>query len=183
MKNILALLALAGICFWVSQPVLMAQTESSTTTTETTTTATEEAETPAVVEKETVTTTSETTDVNPAAAAAAATVMLVFAGVALIIVLLMIISLWKVFAKAGKPGWAAIIPIYNIIVLCQVAGKPAWWVILFLIPVVSLVISILVSLGIAQSFGKSSLFGIGLWLLPFIFFPILAFSDAKYQAA
>jgi hypothetical protein len=101
--------------------------------------------------------------------------------VMLIFVVLMVASLWRVFAKAGEPGWAAIIPIYNIIVLLKIAGKPAWWFILFIIPIVSLIISILVSLSVAKNFGKGTGFGIGLWLLSFIFYPILAFGDAKYQ--
>jgi hypothetical protein len=98
-----------------------------------------------------------------------------------LIAILMIASMWRVFSKAGEPGWAAIIPIYNIIVLLKIAGKPAWWFILFLIPIVSLIISILVSLSVAKNFGKGTGFGIGLWLLSFIFYPILAFGDAKYS--
>jgi hypothetical protein len=101
--------------------------------------------------------------------------------VMLIFAVLMIASMWRVFTKAGEPGWAAIIPIYNIIVLLKIAGKPAWWFILFIIPIVSLIISILVSLSVAKNFGKGTGFGIGLWLLSFIFYPILAFGDAKYQ--
>ncbi len=88
---------------------------------------------------------------------------------------------WKVFVKAGKPGWAAIIPIYNIIVLLEIAGKPLWWIILFFIPFVSLVALVLVGLAIARSFGKSDAFGIGLGLLAFIFYPILGFGEAQYQ--
>ncbi|MEZ5387997.1 MAG: DUF5684 domain-containing protein [Prosthecobacter sp.] len=91
-----------------------------------------------------------------------------------------IASAWKVFAKAGEPGWACIIPIYNLVVLLKVAGKPIWWIILLILPLVNIVISLLVALGVAQNFGKSSGFGIGLWLLGFIFFPILAFGDAKF---
>jgi Family of unknown function (DUF5684) len=98
----------------------------------------------------------------------------------LAIIVLMIASLWRVFTKAGQPGWAAIIPIYNAYVLCKIGGKPGWWVILLIIPVVNLVISLLVSLGVAQNFGKGAGFGIGLWLLSIIFYPILAFGDASY---
>src|SRR5882724_1213873 len=78
---------------------------------------------------------------------------------------LMIASMWKVFTKAGKPGWAAIVPIYNIIVLLEIIGKPLWWIVLFLIPFVSLVAAIMVSLEVAKCFGKTPGFGIGLALL------------------
>ena len=92
-----------------------------------------------------------------------------------------IAGIWKTFTKAGEPGWAAIIPIYNVIVLCRIAGKPEWWVLLFLIPIVNFVVAILVAVGVAENFGKSSLFGLGLAFLGFIFYPILGFGDARYR--
>ena len=98
------------------------------------------------------------------------------------ILILLIVSVWKVFTKAGQPGWAAIIPIYNMVVLLKIVGKPIWWIIGFLIPIVNLVVAILVAVALAKSFGKGTGFAIGLILLGFVFFPILAFSDAKYTA-
>jgi len=98
----------------------------------------------------------------------------------LIIAVATIVGMWMVFAKAGKPGWAAIIPIYNIIVLLQVVGRPVWWIILFFIPVVNIIIEIIVLLNLAKSFGKGTGFGIGLILLGPIFMLILAFGDAEY---
>lgn len=95
--------------------------------------------------------------------------------------ILMIASMWVLFTKANEPGWAAIVPIYNIIVLLKIAGKPVWWIVLFLIPFVSFIAAILIYISFAKSFGKSAGFGIGMILLPFVFFPMLAFSDAKYQ--
>ena len=95
--------------------------------------------------------------------------------------IVIIASLWKVFVKAGQPGWACIVPIYNIIVMLKIAGKPVWWIVLFLIPIVSLIASILVAIGIAEKFGKSAGFGLGLAFLGFIFYPILGFGDAQYQ--
>jgi len=112
-----------------------------------------------------------------AAAGIAGVILLVYA----LIGLLMLVSLWKVFTKAGEPGWAAIIPIYNFIVLLKIAGKPAWWFVLLLIPFVNIVIAFMVSINVAQNFGKSTGFGVGLALLGFIFGPILAFGDARYQ--
>ncbi len=106
---------------------------------------------------------------------------LLILGLELVVIAVIIAGFWKVFAKAGRPGWAAIIPIYNIIVLLQVAGKPLWWTILFFIPIVNIVISILVCLAIARNFGRSEAFGVGLALLGVIFFPILGFGSAQYQ--
>ena len=97
------------------------------------------------------------------------------------ILILMVITMWKIFSKAGEPGWAAIIPIYNVYVLLKIAGKPGWWLLLFFIPVVSLVIAIIVLLGLSERFGKGGGFAAGLILLPIVFFPILAFGSATYQ--
>jgi hypothetical protein len=98
-----------------------------------------------------------------------------------VVVLFMLASMWKVFVKAGQPGWACIIPIYNVYIMLKIAGKPGWWLLLFLIPIVDIVISIMVYLGIAEKFGKSGGFAVGMIFLPFIFFPILAFGSATYQ--
>jgi len=106
----------------------------------------------------------------------------VFLLVELVIIIGIIAGVWKTFVKAGKPGWAAIVPIYNAIVLLEIAGKPLWWIILLLIPVVNLVVAILVMIEVAKRFGKGAGFGVGLALLGFIFFPILGFGDAQYQA-
>ena len=99
----------------------------------------------------------------------------------LAIIILLIVSGWKIFEKAGKPGWAYIIPIYNIIVLLEIVGKPIWWIILFLIPFVNIIVAIIVLHGLSTKFGKGAGFTVGLLLLGFIFMPILAFGDAKYQ--
>jgi hypothetical protein len=93
-----------------------------------------------------------------------------------------IATMWKVFEKAGKPGWASIIPIYNTIVLLQIAGRPVWWILLLLIPLVNIVIAIIVHIDIAKAFGHGVGFGWGLALLGLIFFPILAWGDSQYQA-
>ncbi|MEV0678200.1 DUF5684 domain-containing protein [Actinosynnema sp. NPDC050436] len=102
--------------------------------------------------------------------------------IGLLIAVLMIAAMWKVFTKAGQPGWAAIIPIYNIYVLLKVAGRPGWWLVLFLIPFVNIIMTVIVSLDVAKAFGKSGVFGIvGLWLFGFVGYPILGFGDARYQ--
>ena len=99
----------------------------------------------------------------------------------LAIVVLVIAGLWMTFTKAGEPGWASIIPIYNVIVILRIAGKPWWWIFLMLIPVVNFVITIIVAINVAKNFGKGAGFGIGLALLPFIFYPILGFGDARFR--
>jgi hypothetical protein len=106
----------------------------------------------------------------------------IFMIVWLAVVVLLIASMWKVFTKAGQPGWAAIIPIVNFYFLCKVAGRPGWWVILMFIPLVNFVIWIILCIDVARNFGKGAGFGVGLAFLGFIFFPILAFGDATYQA-
>lgn len=111
-----------------------------------------------------------------ALAAAGIFVILIY----LAIIVLMIASLWKIFSKAGKPGWASIVPIYNIIVMLEIVGKPTWWIILYLIPFVNIVVGIIINIQMAKAFGKDTGFAIGLILLPFIFFPLLAFGNAQY---
>lgn len=107
-----------------------------------------------------------------------------FTGVFLIVMLaigvVMVASLWKVFTKAGQPGWAAIVPIYNAIVLLQITGRPLWWIVLFMIPLANIVVGILVAIDLAKSFGQSTGFALGLVFLGFIFFPILGFGSARY---
>jgi len=99
----------------------------------------------------------------------------------LALIVLILASFWKVFAKAGEPGWLGLIPIVNIYYLCKIAGRPGWWVILLLIPIVNLIVTAIVSIDLAKAFGKGTGFGIGLWLLGIIFYPILAFGPAQYQ--
>jgi len=108
------------------------------------------------------------------------------AGTYIVLILLcvvMIAAMWKVFTKAGKPGWAAIIPIYNVIVLLDIAGKPAWWIVLYLIPLVNFVMLILTYVALAEKFGKGGGFAMGLVFLGVIFFPILGFGGAQYRGA
>ena len=95
--------------------------------------------------------------------------------------ILMIAACWKIFTKAGQPGWASIIPIYNWYILCKIVGRPGWWVILLLIPFVNFIVGIILCIDLAKSFGKGVGFGIGLILLGVIFFPILGFGSAQYQ--
>lgn len=117
-------------------------------------------------------------DAAKGAGGAAAAIVLIFELALLIVV---IAGLWKTFEKAGKPGWAAIVPIYNVIVLLEIAGKPIWWILLYLIPCVNVIVGILVSIDVAKNFGQGVGFALGLIFLPFIFYPILGFGAARYQ--
>ena len=117
------------------------------------------------------------------ASAAAAGLGIVMTLFMLAFAVLMIAAMWKVFDKAGEPGWAAIVPIYNIVVLLKISGKPIWWIVLFMIPFVNFIAMILVAMALAESFGKSTGFALGLVLLPFIFYPLLAWGDGNYRGA
>ncbi len=97
----------------------------------------------------------------------------------LVIGLLLIAGMWRVFSKAGKPGWAAIIPIYNIYVLTQIVGRPAWWLVLFLIPFVNFIAIIILEIDLCKSFGVS-----WLWILTGpILWLVLGFGGATYRGA
>lgn len=88
---------------------------------------------------------------------------------------------WRIFTKANQPGWAAIIPIYNLVVILRIVGRPMWWIILFFIPAINLIPLVIIPFDLSKSFGKGTGFGIGLLLLGVIFYPILALGDATYQ--
>jgi hypothetical protein len=98
----------------------------------------------------------------------------------LAVLVFVIAAAWKVFTKAGKPGWAAIVPIYNYIVVMEIIGRPLWWFVLLLVPLVNIVIAIIVCIDLAKSFGQGTGFGIGLLLLSPIFMAILGFGSARY---
>jgi hypothetical protein len=97
------------------------------------------------------------------------------------VIVLMVASAWIIFTKAGKPGWASIVPIYNIIVWLEIIGKPLWWIILFIIPVVNFVFLIWAVNLLVKSFGKGVAYTIGMIFIPFVILPLLAFGDAKYN--
>ena len=98
----------------------------------------------------------------------------------LAIVIFFIAAMWKIYVKAGQPGWAVLIPIYNWYILLKIAGKPWWWLLLYLIPIVNIIYVIWTYNMLSKSFGKEEGFTVGLLLLGIIFFPILGFGDAKY---
>ena len=120
-------------------------------------------------------------DVAEAATVAALGFGLMFVAIWLLVGLLVLVGIWKTFAKAGQPGWASIIPIYNMIVMLEIAGKPLWWFVLLLIPGLNLIAAILIYVSLAERFGKGAGFAIGLLVLPMVFFPMLGFGNTAYQ--
>lgn len=117
-------------------------------------------------------------DVNPAVGAAIGGTMLI---VWLVIAVVFIAGMWKVFTKAGQPGWAVLVPFYNLYILMKIAGKPGWWLVLYLIPIVNIVIAVMVAINLAKAFGRSTAFGVVmLFLLSGIGYLILGFGSARY---
>ena len=106
--------------------------------------------------------------------------LVIFYVICFAFVILLFASQWKLYQKAGKPGWAAIIPIYNIIVLVEIIGKPPIWILWMLLPFVSIIFSIWSTNLLAKSFGKDEGYTVGMIFLPFIFYPVLAFGNAQY---
>ncbi len=103
-----------------------------------------------------------------------ATIMIILI-IMFIPLILCIISQWKLFVKAGKPGWAIFVPIYSTLVLLEIIRKPWWWLLLMLIPGVNIVISIWATNLFVKAFGKSEGYTVGVLFFPFIFMPLLAF--------
>ena len=99
---------------------------------------------------------------------------------AFIFSIIAVISMWRIYKKAGQPGWAAIIPFYNIIVWLKIISKPAWWLILLFIPIVNIVISIWMTNLLAKAFERKIGFTLGLIFLNIFFYPLLAFKDYNY---
>lgn len=97
------------------------------------------------------------------------------------VLVVMIIGFWRVFAKAGRPGWACLIPIYNAYILLKIAGRPGWWLLLFLIPLVNIVIALIVAIDMAKAFGQGAAFGVVmLFLLAGIGYLVLGFGNYRY---
>lgn len=117
---------------------------------------------------------------NSAANAAAAGFLIVWYIVILALAVLMLVANWKIFVKAGKPGWGAIVPFYNTYCLFDMSFGNGWLFLLTLVPCVGTVMAIIMYVKLAQAFGRSGGFAVGLIFLPVIFLPILGFGDAEY---
>jgi hypothetical protein len=101
--------------------------------------------------------------------------------VTLALTVLIFAGFWKTFEKAGKPGWAGLIPIYNLYVLVKISGNAWWWFVLFFIPLINFFATLKISIDLAGKFNRGILFGLGLTLVSFIFYPLLGFGDYQYQ--
>ena len=101
----------------------------------------------------------------------------------ILIAVIYIAAMWRIYQKAGKPGWASIIPIYNVLILLEIVGKPWWWLLLMLIPGLNIVLAVWMTNLLSKSFGQGVGFTLGLIFLSAIFYPILAFSNIEYQGA
>ncbi|MEF9950653.1 MAG: DUF5684 domain-containing protein [Mucinivorans sp.] len=99
----------------------------------------------------------------------------------LLVTALMVVSYWFLFNKANKPGWAAIIPVYDSIIWLRISGRSGWWILMCLVPVANIVFYIIWTVAFARVYGRGGGFAVGLIFLPIIFYPIMAFSsDIRY---
>jgi hypothetical protein len=101
--------------------------------------------------------------------------------ITLLLMVILIAAMWRIFTKAGQAGWKSLIPFYNLYVLLKIVGRPGWWMLLLLIPIINIIPSIILAIDLAKSFGKGGGFAAGLILLSPIFYCILAFGSAQYQ--
>jgi hypothetical protein len=99
----------------------------------------------------------------------------------LAILVAVVAGFWKAFEKAGEPGWAAIVPVYNAYVVIKISGNDWWWLLLFFVPLINLLAVLKISIDVAERFGQGLGFGLGLGLLSFVFWPLLGFGDYQYQ--
>lgn len=104
----------------------------------------------------------------------------IFSLIYLAILVAELAAVWILYTKAGRPGWACLIPFYNTYVLLKIAGHSGWWLLLLFVPFLNVVLYIIWMIDLARSFGRGTGFGIGLLLLAPIFIPILAFGDSRY---
>lgn len=125
----------------------------------------------------TVTTTKSYTTTSDVSSGTMMVVWILF----LVLAVIMIASMWRIFTKAGRPGWAAIVPLYNTLQLIWTTGKPWWWILLLCIPFVNIIIMIVLYYNLAKAFGKGVGYTLLLILLPIIGFPMLAWGDATYR--
>lgn len=102
--------------------------------------------------------------------------------VLLLFLLLMLASMWMVFEKCGEAGWKSLVPIYNLYILIVICGKPGWWFILLFIPLIGMICYFIAMLALSERFGRGAVFGIGLFFLPMVFFPLLAFGGPPAKA-
>jgi len=106
-----------------------------------------------------------------------------FAGVGVAVMVLMFAAVWKIFTKAGQPGWKCLVPIYGAVVFLRIVGRPGWWFLLLCIPFVNLFLSLALCIDLARVFGKGGGYAAGLAFLTPVFLLMLAFGEAQYKTA
>jgi hypothetical protein len=119
-------------------------------------------------------------DYSPATTAAVAGGTAIYVIICLAISVFAIVCMWKIFAKAGKPGWASIVPFYNLYILFEITWGNGILFLLNLIPIVNAIIMLITYVKLAKAFGKSGGFAAGLIFLNLIFVCILGFGSAQY---
>jgi hypothetical protein len=107
-------------------------------------------------------------------------VIILLLAVELIVAVMSIMVMWTIYDRAGQPGWASLVPIYNMIILLKIAGRPAWWVLLMMVPLVNFIILFMICMDLAVAFDRGIPFAAGLFFVPFVFFPLLAFGEPDY---
>lgn len=90
-------------------------------------------------------------------------------------------GMWATFRKAGLPSWTILVPVYNAVQLCRIAGKPAVWCVLLLVPIVNVFALLEIFSGLGKNFGKGPNFSLGLLFLGFAYWPMLGFDESKYR--
>ncbi len=124
---------------------------------------------------------SEVVHLDPTMIAGIVLAILVAFAIGLVLIGLIIAGQWKIYQKAGYPGWTAIVPFYNCVIQLRMTNRPLWWVVLLFVPIVNIVLFVLMTRRTAGVFGKGTGFTLGLIFLPFIFYPILGFGKASYH--
>lgn len=110
--------------------------------------------------------------------AADGVLVLVMTVIVLAVTILMVVGMWKLFVKAGRPGWASIVPFYNTYVMVELAGRPIWWfAVILLVPILNVVFGVIVTIDFVKAYGKSTAYGVFSLFFPFITLPIMAFDD------
>ena len=101
--------------------------------------------------------------------------------ISLVLCVFVLVCMWIIFRKAGKPGWAAIVPFYNLYVLFDITWGSGMRFLLMLIPLYNIILGIQTQIRLAKAFGKGGGFAAGLIFLPYVFIPLLAFGKETYQ--
>ncbi len=110
--------------------------------------------------------------------AAALPMLIVYIAVALAVWAFM---WWAMFEKAGWPGWASLVPLYNVYVLLKIGGMSGWWLIAFFVPILNFIVGLVLLWNVSKAFGHGVGYFFGLWLLSIVFFPILGFGKSEYH--